>query len=124
MFIEVQPQKQQRAFSDSTRGWCWCQSSGTSYFELLQVSIVLGAVEEEPGLPLRALDEAVRGQQLLDDAGLAQRCRSTVGVPVVSIVVEQVWIKAHLGHTKHRQRTTLSISFLPSHPHNVVTVMP
>lgn len=84
----------------SPRSTCQCcssQSSGTSYFELLQVAVVLGAVEEEPGLPLRALDEAVRGQQLLDDAGLAQRCRSTIGVPVVSIVVEQVWIKAHLG---------------------------
>lgn len=105
----------------SGRDWCWSQSSVTSYFELLQVAVVLGAVEEEPGLPLRALDEAVRGQQLLDNPGLAQRCRSTIGVPVVSIVVEQVWIKAHLGQRKHGERTIVSISFLPSHPRNTVT---
>lgn len=43
----------------------------TSYLKILQVAIVLRAVEEEASLPLRTLDEAVGGEQLLYHARLS-----------------------------------------------------
>ena len=68
----------------------------TSYLELLQVAVILGAVEEESGLALRALDEAVRGQQLLHHPSLPDADPGAISKGSVAIVVKQAWIKAHL----------------------------
>lgn len=42
-----------------------------SYFKLLQVAIVLGAVEEETSLTFRALDKPVGSQELLHHTSLS-----------------------------------------------------
>lgn len=65
----------------------------TSDLELLQVAVVLGAVEEEASLPLRALDEAVGGEQFLHHAGLPQAHSCAVSK---AIAVQQAWVETHL----------------------------
>lgn len=68
----------------------------TSNLEVLQVAVVLGAVEEEACLALGALDEAVGGQQLLHHARLPDAHPSAVGKGSVAIVMQQARVKAHL----------------------------
>ena len=77
----------------------------TSDLELLQVAVVLGAVEEEAGLALGALDESVGGEQLLHHASLPQTGRRAVGEGRVAVVVEHARVKAHLGRTTHNIST-------------------
>lgn len=69
----------------------------TSYFKLLQIAIVLRAVEEETILTFRALDEPVGGQELLHHTRLSNARSCAVGVSSVPIVMEHAWVKAHLG---------------------------
>lgn len=68
----------------------------TSYLEILQVTIVLGAVEEEASLTLGTLDEAVGGEQLLHHARLSDARPRAVGIRSVPIVMEHARVKAHL----------------------------
>lgn len=68
----------------------------TSYLKILQVAIVLGAVEEEASLSLRTLDEAVGGEQLLHHTRLSDARPWAVGICSVPIVMEHPRVKAHL----------------------------
>lgn len=72
----------------------------TSYLELLQVAVVLGAVKEEARLPLRALDEPVGGEQLLHHSSLPDARRRAVGKRCVPVVVEHARVKTHLSRTR------------------------
>lgn len=47
----------------------------TSYFKLLQVAIVLGAVEEKSSLTFRTLDEAVGSEELFYHTSLSDARR-------------------------------------------------
>lgn len=68
-----------------------------SYFKLLQVAIVLRAVEEETILTFRALDEPIGSQKLLHHARLSDARSCAVGVRSVPIVMEHSWVKTHLS---------------------------
>lgn len=74
----------------------------TSYFKLLQVTIVLGAVEEETSLAFGALDEAIGSQKLLHHACLSNARPCAVGVCSVPIVMEHTWVKTHLGKRRSK----------------------
>lgn len=69
----------------------------TSYFELLQVTIVLGTVEEEASLAFGALDEPIGGQQLLHHTSLPNARPCAIGICSVPIVMEHARVKTHLG---------------------------
>lgn len=69
----------------------------TSYFKLLQVAIVLGAVEEETSLTFRALDEPIGSQKFFYHTSLSYTRPCAVGICSVSIVMEHTWVKTHLG---------------------------
>lgn len=69
----------------------------TSYLKFLQVAIVLGAVEKETCLPLRALNETIGGQQLLHHARLPDAGPRAVGIGSVPVVMEHARVKTHLA---------------------------
>lgn len=73
----------------------------TSYFKLLQVAIVLGAVEEETSLTFRALDEPIRSQKFFYHTSLSHTRACAVGICSVPIVMEHTWVKTHLQRRLH-----------------------
>ncbi len=54
---------------------------GIANLQMLDVAVKLAEVEEQAGLPLAALDKAVRVKQLLDDAGLASALAAGGALP-------------------------------------------
>lgn len=81
----------------------------TSYFKLLQVAIVLGAVEEETSLAFGTLDEAVGSQKLLHYACLSDARPCAVGVRSVPIVMEHAWVKTHLAGKEEKQSVKMHL---------------
>lgn len=78
------------------------QKSLTPYFKLLQVTIVLGTVEEKASLTFRTLDESIRSEELLHHTCLSNTRPCAVGICRVSIVMEHSWVKAHLRQMRRK----------------------
>lgn len=68
----------------------------TSNFKLLQVAVILRAVEEETGLSLRALNEAIRCEQFFNYSSLTNSHTSSIGKATMAIIMQQTGIKTHL----------------------------
>lgn len=74
----------------------------TSYFKLLQVAIVLGAVEEETSLTFRTLDEPIGGQELLHYTSLSNAGCCAISICRVPIVMEHARVKTHLEKIRNK----------------------